>query len=386
MPAVTRMRSNARCARRWGLAEAHEAGWGKPLGHEATVRGLWRAAASGRLPHALLFLGPAGIGKFRAARWFALGLYCERGIPGVDAAPCGTCPPCKRVQSGSHLDVFTVDLLETPADERPEELKIGRFVRRERDSDWDGQTVDEFLSLRAAEGGWRVVLVREMERANIAAQNSILKMLEEPAPGVLWILECSRRADLLPTIPSRCVQVQFDALERAQVERALAEHGVMGERATAFARWSRGSPGEALRCHAQREWEQRALLVEVLRGGAPPLVAAAAAWELDGTFEGKTAKAVERARLRAVLDLALAVVRDFVRARAGIAAAELAHGDLSARAGEFQVARSDATLAAALDTLLALRRDVESNIDPPLLLDRAFLALAPAPRPQAAAR
>ncbi|MCY3003812.1 MAG: hypothetical protein NTV21_18600, partial [Planctomycetota bacterium] len=118
----------------------------------------------------------------------------------------------------------------------------------------------------------------------------------------------------------------------------------------------------------------------------PPLVAAAAAWELDGTFEGKTAKAIERARLRTVLDLALAIVRDLIRARAGLSHAELAHGDLAARAGEFQVARSDATLGAALDTLLALRRDVESNIDPPLLLDRAFLALAPAPRPQAALR
>lgn len=224
-----------------------------------------------------------------------------------------------------------------------------------------------------------------MERANIAAQNSILKMLEEPASGVLWILECSRRADLLPTIPSRCVQVHFDALTRADVERVLSEHGVTGERAAAFARWSKGSPGEALRCHAQHEWEQRALLVEVLRGGAPPLVAAAAAWKLDGTFEGKTAKAIERARLRTVLDLALAIVRDLVRARAGVEAAGLAHGDLAARAGEFQAARSDATLGAALDTLLTLRRDVESNIDPPLLLDRAFRAGARAPATSGAA-
>jgi DNA polymerase-3 subunit delta' len=69
------------------LAEANDTGWGKPLGHEAAVRGLWRAAASGRLPHALLFLGPPGIGKFRAAHWLMLGLYCERGIPEVGAEP-----------------------------------------------------------------------------------------------------------------------------------------------------------------------------------------------------------------------------------------------------------------------------------------------------------
>ncbi len=359
--------------------------WDEPLGHGPAVRGLWRAARAGRLPHALLFTGPAGIGKFRAARWFTLGLYCERGLPAEGGAPCGQCGPCKRVKSASHLDVFAVDLLETPADERPEELKIGRFVRRERDSDWDGATVDEFLALRAAEGGWRVVLVREMERANVAAQNSILKMLEEPSPNVLWILECSRKNDLLPTIASRCVQVQFERLEVDAVRAWLEQRGVAAERARVLARWSRGSPGEALRSLAQREWELRGLLVETLRGGAPPLVAAAAVWELDGTFEGKTAKAIERARARTTLDLALACVRDLAQAREGAPQSELPHADLASL--DLPVAHSGATLRATLETLLALRRDVESNIDPPLLLDRAFLALAPraaAPRPAAA--
>ncbi len=348
----------------------------EPLGHGPTVRGLWRAARAGRMPHALLFTGPAGIGKFRAARWFMLGLYCERGIPAEGSAPCGECGPCKRVIAASHLDVFTVDLLQTPADERPEELKIGRFVRRERDSDWDGPTVDEFLALRAAEGGWRVVLVREMERANVAAQNSILKMLEEPAPWVLWILECSRKNDLLPTIASRCVQVQFERLPQTEVTSWLAARGVARERAAQLARWSRGSPGEALRSLAQREWELRGLLVETLRGGAPPLAAAAALWELDGTFEGKTAKAVERARARTALDLAIACLRDLALASEGQPADDLQHGDLAALG--LELARSPARLRTTLELLLDLRRDVESNIDPPMLLDRAFLALAPA--------
>lgn len=350
--------------------------WAAPLGHQELVRGLWRAAAAGRLPHALMFVGPRGTGKFRAARWFTLGLFCERGIPLDGADPCGACGPCKRVISASHLDVFTVDLLEQPADERPDELKIGRFVRRERDSDWSGPTVDEFLALRAAEGGWRVVLVREMERANVAAQNSILKMLEEPAPRVLWLLECSRQGELLPTIPSRCIQVHFEALGTAEVERVLSLRGVEREHAPALARWSRGAPGEALRALAQREWEMRALLVEVLRGSAPPLLAAAAIWELEGAFEGKGAKAVERARLRTALDLVLGLLGDLLRWRAGAARESLLHAD--ALEGELpSVARSEAALLRALGQVLELRRDVESNIDPPLLLDRALLALAP---------
>ena len=91
--------------------------------------------------------------------------------------------------------------------------------------------------------------------------------------------------------------------------------------------------------------------------------------------EGKTAKAIERARARTVLDLTLTCLRDLLLAREGTPLAGIPHADLAAL--DLPVARSGATLRAAIDSVLALRRDVESNIDPPLLLDRAFLALAP---------
>ena len=68
-------------------------------------------------------------------------------------------------------------------------------------------------------------------------------------------------------------------------------------------------------------------------------------------------------------------MRDLSLAREGTPPAELPHADLAAL--DLPLARSSATLRAALETVLALRRDVESNIDPPLLLDRALLALAP---------
>ena len=168
-------------------AESLRDPWGEVLGHADLLAGLGRAARAQRLPHALLFAGPRGVGKFRAARRLANALLCA--APGaLEMGPCGACGPCKRVRAGSHPDLFVIDLLELPADERPDVIPIGRFVRREGAEAWDGPTVDEFLALRAAEGGWRVVLVREMERANVSAQNSILKMLEEPGERVLWVL------------------------------------------------------------------------------------------------------------------------------------------------------------------------------------------------------
>jgi hypothetical protein len=201
---------------------------------------------------------------------------------------------------------------------------------------------------------------------------------------VLWILECSSTADLLPTVRSRCIAIAFGRLETASVLELLRAREVPTEVAASLARWSRGSPGEALRAFAQRAWETRALLVEVVNGRATPWTAAAAIWQLEGEFDGKTPKAVERARLRAALDLALAVLADVARARAGSPADQLAHGDLAGAALDFAGLRGSAALERALDALLELRRDLEANVDPPALLDRALLALAP-PRPIAAA-
>ena len=148
-------------------------------GHGAVLEGLWRSAAAGRLPHALLFRGPEGIGKFLAMRTLAAGLLCDGG-PG---APCGACGPCKRVRSDNHADLFPVDAVAHGFDI----LTIHFVVHRDDPPPaYQGPAVEDFLLLRAHEGGWRVVLMREAERMNEAAQNAFLKTLEEPTPRTLW--------------------------------------------------------------------------------------------------------------------------------------------------------------------------------------------------------
>ncbi len=351
--------------------------WDEPFGHAEIVRGLWRAARAQRLPHALLFSGPPGVGKLRAARWLTLGLLCARGIPVEGGAPCGVCGPCKRLRANSHPDCLLVDVRQEHPDRRSEDLRIGRFVRRTEPNAWDGPVPEEFQSLRASEGGRRVIHVREIERANEHAQNSMLKMLEEPADEVLWILECSHPTQLLPTVHSRCVSVRFEKLATEDVVRALRAHDVDPQLAPQLARWSAGSMGEALRMHAEHVWEMRALLDLVLRGSVAPTTAAQAFWELDGTFEGKTPKAQERARLRPMLDLAAAVLADFERYACGASASELLHGDLVAGEPLPGSVCSSGARVRALETVLTLRADVEANIDPALLLERALLELAP---------
>ena len=85
--------------------------------------------------------------------------------------------------------------------------------------------MEDFLDLRAGEGGWKVVLVREAERLGEAAQNAFLKTLEEPRPRVLLALESSRPERLLPTVRSRLVRVRLEPLSAADAEAVLGLSG-----------------------------------------------------------------------------------------------------------------------------------------------------------------
>jgi DNA polymerase-3 subunit delta' len=355
--------------------------WGEALGHGEVIAGLARSAKAQRLPHALLFHGPPGIGKFLAARRLALGLLCARGDV---AAPCGVCGPCKRVLSGGHGDLLLVDVLDDPAKDRREELTIGRVVRR--DDSPDGPTIEEFLALRAGEGGWRIVIVREAERMNGEAQNALLKTLEEPPENALLILESSQIAGLLPTIRSRCVRIEFARVPSEAIASVLSAHGVPAEQAARTARWSGGSPGQALALARNAASDLRDLLVALLTGRSSAFETARAVWELEGEFEGRTAKAIERERLRFVLDFWISVLGDLAAVSAGRPSAAAAHGDLADVWRGAELARGPAARRRALETLLALRADIDDNIDPPTLLDRACLALAPRAARGAAAR
>jgi DNA polymerase-3 subunit delta' len=351
--------------------------------HEEILLGLWRAAGAGRLPHALLFHGPEGIGKFAAARRLAQGLLCRAG-PG---APCQSCDACKKVVSDNHLDQFVLDIAheEVSEDRRKDRIGIDRIVRRQGPSSWDGPVIEEFLGLRAAEGGWRTILVREAERLQHSqneAQNSLLKMLEEPGAQVLWVLESAHPDALLPTVRSRCVPVRFEPLVDADVLAVLARHGVDGAEADQLARWSRGSPGRALALRERGALALRPALEAILAGRTSPLEGADALWLVEGEFRGRSPTARAREKARAVLDLAAEVLVDLLRNASGAPAQALSHGDLSGSVGP----GSGPRLRYALEAVLAARADLERNLDPTAVVDAALLALAPGPASAGAQR
>jgi len=342
----------------------------RPFGHDATLGRLWNAARSARLPHALLFEGRSGIGKFMAARWFALGCLCARG-PGE---PCLTCGPCRRVLSGgergNHADLFLVD----PLAESEERIRIGRIAFRERtEGESEEQSLEEFLSLRPLEGKLRLALVREAQRMTEQAQNALLKTLEEPRPGTLLVLETSAAQNLLATIRSRCIRVRFTSLTPERCVEALLAAGIEAEAAKALARLAGGSPGKALAMAQNGAREICARLAAVARGERDPLAAAAELWELEGDFPGRTPGAKERERARVVLELAQGLLSDAWRASAGVPVERLAQGEsaaaLAARASERE-------LRSRGESLLAARADIERNLAPEAVLQRVLLVLA----------
>jgi len=342
----------------------------RPLVHDATVLRLWEAARAGRLPHAMLFEGRAGIGKFTAALWFASGCLCAHG-PGE---PCGTCGPCRRVASGgeeaNHPDLFVID----PLAEEQEQIKIGRIAERGTEEEGAGRpSLASFLGLRPHEAALRPVLVRESHRMNAAAQNALLKTLEEPRPGTVLVLETHKSAALLPTIRSRCIRIRFDAPTRAQCAEVLARAGLAPEEAGTLARLADGAPGVALALARSGAREMVACLARVARGERPPQAAAQELWELEGEFPGRTESARDRARARVALEFTQRLVRDALHASVGVAPEGLALGaeapGLAARLGERELVRRARALA-------EIRADVDRNLGAASAVERALLVLA----------
>lgn len=225
------------------------------LGHETAERVLLDALNAGRLPHAWLFGGPAGIGKatlaFRFARFVlaqgaeaagagggAGGLFGAVPLPPDSLHVDPAAPVFSRIKAGGHADLLTV---ERQFDDKKGKMKQDIAVD-------DVRRVGPFLRMTSAEGGWRVVVIDGAERMNLSGQNAILKILEEPPAGALLLLVTENPGSLLPTIRSRCRRLLLNPLPEPTVAELLARYRPELPTAdrTALARLGEGSIGRAM--------------------------------------------------------------------------------------------------------------------------------------------
>jgi DNA polymerase-3 subunit delta' len=223
-------------------------------GHRHLLELLAGATERGTLPPSLIFAGPEGIGKRRAAVALAQLLNCKTPavVEGIGLDACGTCAACTRIARGVHADVLMIEPGETGA------IKVDQV----RDA-------IERSAYRPFEGRRRVVIVDDADAVLIEAQNALLKTLEEPPSASTFVLVTSRPDVLLPTVISRCQRLRFGRLSAADVADVLIrQHGYAATEAHAAASAADGSVGAALEGGSEDFAEAREAAVGLLQGVA----------------------------------------------------------------------------------------------------------------------
>ncbi len=158
-----------------------------------------------RVASAYIIEGAEGLGKLSLARWFAATLCCLS--PKEDGASCGRCRVCSQILEGQFIDVSEI---------RPESPDKAILVESIR-----GVVSD--VSLLPSEADWRVFIIEHSEKMNAAAQNALLKSMEEPPAGVVFVLLTEDKQALLPTVLSRGVLFRAVPLPAKALEQALRE-------------------------------------------------------------------------------------------------------------------------------------------------------------------
>lgn len=211
-----------------------------------------------RPPHGLLFKGPRGIGKFDLSMNFARSLLCQQ--PDQNDLACGTCPSCHWFDQGSHPDfrLLQSESLSLEGEENESGKKPSKQISVEQI-----RSLADFVGMSAHQGGRRVVVVHPAETMNINAANALLKSLEEPPAGLIFILVSHKPQQLLPTILSRCLSFALPAPDVASAAHWLQQQGVKDPGAALAS--SGFAPLQALQLDEQAGSAEREKLLRAVR-------------------------------------------------------------------------------------------------------------------------
>ena len=219
-------------------------GFNDILGHEQIKEHFRNAVETGKVSHAYILSGEAGMGRKSLANAFALSLLCEKGM----AEPCMQCHACKQVLSGNHPDLIYVTH-EKPA-------SIGVDDIREQ--------LNDTIQVRPYSSYYKIYIVDEAEKMTVQAQNALLKTIEEPPAYAVILLLTTNQDSFLPTILSRCVQLKLKPLKDTVVKEYLVQSlGEDESQADIYAAFARGNLGKAI--HLAQSEEFGIMYKEMLR-------------------------------------------------------------------------------------------------------------------------
>ena len=209
-------------------------------GHENAKKILKRAVKTKNVGHAYIFEGPFGVGKFSAALSFAAALLCPHENGGDS---CGECSTCKMCMAFSHPDLRIVTNQLYDSSKKSENLLTDTIRNMKREIYQKPSFADR-----------KIYIIPNADSMNVSAQNSLLKILEEPPLYCTIILIAQNASMFLDTILSRAVQVKFFPLSKDMVAKYLVEKGIcQEEKAEIAASMADGSIGEALKIAGDEE-------------------------------------------------------------------------------------------------------------------------------------
>lgn len=261
------------------------------MGQSAHIAQLQTDFANHTYVHAYLLCGPKGTGKKSVARLCAMAAVCR----GEGKRPCGVCGPCRRILSDTHPDLHTI---------RPEKGKqtIGVDVMRDMIAE---------VGVKSFENTTKVLIIPDAQKMTPAAQNCLLKTLEEPPQDTVFFLMTEQPGALLATIVSRCRVIRFHPLSIEDCEKRLIALGQPPADARRRARMAEGCVGQALEID-----DERLGLMEKVTRDVFAVHRAGDVLAVVNLYKD------DKERQKMVMDLLETAVRDILLAQAGRGALE----------------------------------------------------------------
>ena len=317
------------------------------IGNAPVVDVLRRAVERGRLPHAMIFAGPAGTGKQKLARLLAQYLNCQ----GPDSSrPCGACASCKKIESTNHPDVREI-------------APDGAYIKIDQI-----RNLIKEVGFQPFEGKFRVLILDGAEQMRQEAANSLLKTLEEPASRTILILITTSPHSLLATIRSRCRLLTFGGIPSAEIERYLQNQGRSPEEARLAALFSNGSLTTALNFAARDFLQIRDYALKYVR-----IVLGGGGFTEVSQLSALIVK--EKDSFRPWCEVVLAILQDAYLSQ--FAPDQIRQADLGAELQDL-ASRADANqIAAAIQAFRRLLESLTFNVNRQVALEALYLSLRP---------
>ena len=335
------------------------------FGQEAAIESIRRAYRAGRLPHGLVFAGPAGVGKATTAKALS-GLFLCEDADEKALRPCGRCESCRVFEAGTHPDyhVVTRELIRFHD-------KTGKSKAIDLSINVIQPELIEPANRKAVMGRGKAFIVEQAELMNAHAQNAMLKTLEEPAGRTVIVLLTDQPGLLLPTIHSRCQTVRFAPLAEQTVREQLQRRGADKALAADAARFARGSLGVALK------WVEDGVIgpARELTQQVDALFAGRAPEDLPGWFRRSADAYAEKQLERDKLGSKDAATREGLLLYLGIAGEQVRRK--LADAADAGTAADDTMeqACAAIEAVARAETYLDANVNIPLVFQQLAVAL-----------